>query len=184
MYTLYDNLLAESGTTRVYNESLDLIRANPQIRNLLGDSVLGFGEPTHSQRQRHRSIAHREFDDEQGRKRLSMQYYIRDNAYAIPYLGIVKLDLAQSKHTSVWDYNYIVVDVYPIDRSSFGDDWMQRTEKSGASIGRIEVLVTDEFASQVRDYQKQKRNQRFSSAGKGSYDGSWFSVLNPGNWRK
>ncbi|KAJ1794301.1 mitochondrial import inner membrane translocase subunit tim21 [Coemansia sp. RSA 2399] len=182
MYTLYDNLLAENGTTRVYNDSLDLIRANPQIRSLLGTSVLGFGEPTHSQRQRHRSIAHREFVDEQGRRRLSMQYYIRDSAYAIPYLGVVKLDLAQN--TSAWDYNYIVVDVYPIDRSSFGDDWMQRTESAGSPMGRVEVLVTDEFAAQVRNYKKQKRNEKFSAAGKGSHDGSWFSVLHPGNWRK
>ncbi|KAJ2704005.1 mitochondrial import inner membrane translocase subunit tim21, partial [Coemansia spiralis] len=54
MYTLYDNLIAESGVTRVYNESLDLLRANPQIKDLLGDSVAGFGEPTHGQRQRQR----------------------------------------------------------------------------------------------------------------------------------
>ncbi|KAJ2553858.1 mitochondrial import inner membrane translocase subunit tim21, partial [Coemansia sp. RSA 1933] len=184
MYTLYDNLLAESGTTRVYNESLDLIRANPQIRSILGEGVLGFGEPTHSQRQRHRSIAHREFEDEQGRKRLTMQYYIRDGAYAIPYLGVVKVDLAQSKNTNAWDYNYIVVDVYPVDRSGFGEDWMQRTEKTGTPVRRIEVLVTDEFAAQVRLYEKQKRNQKFSTAGRGSYDGTWFSVLRPGNWRK
>ncbi|KAJ2655652.1 mitochondrial import inner membrane translocase subunit tim21 [Coemansia sp. RSA 1200] len=188
MYTLYDNLLADSGTTRVYNESLDLIRANPQIRELFGSNndstVIGFGEPTHSQRQRHRSIAHRAFVDEQGRHRLAMQYYIRDAAYSIPYLGIVKLDMVQSKHTSAWDYNYVVVDVYPINRGQFTEDWMQRTESSGTPIGRVKVLVTDEFAERVHDYQKQKRNQRFSTEGRGSSDGSWLSVLNPGNWRK
>ncbi|KAJ2517627.1 mitochondrial import inner membrane translocase subunit tim21 [Coemansia sp. RSA 2049] len=188
MYTLYDNLLADSGTTRVYNESLDLIRANPQIRELFGSNgdsaVVGFGEPTHSQRQRHRSIAHRAFVDEQGRQRLTMQYYIRDAAYSIPFLGIVKLDMVQSKHTSAWDYNYVVVDVYPIDRGQFTEDWMQRTESSGSPVGRVKVLVTDEFADRVHDYQKQKRNQRFSTEGRGSSDGSWLSVLNPGNWRK
>ncbi|KAI9501169.1 Mitochondrial import inner membrane translocase subunit Tim21 [Coemansia spiralis] len=178
MYTLYDNLIAEHGPTRVYNESLDLIRANPEIRQLFGGSVIGFGEPTHSQRQRQRSIAHKLFEDEQGQQRLTMQYYIRDSKKAIPRLGIVKLDLTQSKGTSAWDYNYIIVDVYSIDSAG---DYGQETREF---VGRVEVLVTDEFAKQVREFQKKRRNERFTRAGKGSTDGSWFSVLNPTNWRK
>ncbi|KAJ1932245.1 mitochondrial import inner membrane translocase subunit tim21, partial [Linderina macrospora] len=84
VYVLYDNMFAEHGVTRVYNESLDLIRANPQVTELLGGTISGFGEPTHSQRQRQRSIAHREFIDPQGRKRLSMKYYIEDAHHLAP----------------------------------------------------------------------------------------------------
>ncbi|KAJ2762337.1 mitochondrial import inner membrane translocase subunit tim21, partial [Coemansia nantahalensis] len=112
MYTLYDNLIAESGVTRVYNESLDLLRANPTIKALLGESIAGFGEPTHGQRQRQRAITHRNSVDAQGRQRLYMQYYVEDSRKQSPYVGVAKVDLAESKGTGSWDYNYIVVDLY------------------------------------------------------------------------
>ncbi|KAJ2725644.1 Mitochondrial import inner membrane translocase subunit Tim21 [Coemansia sp. Benny D115] len=185
IYTLYDNLIAESGTTRVYNDSLDLIRANPQIKELFGPSVAGFGEPGHSQRQRQRAIAHRNFDDAQGRSRLTMQYYIQDAQKQLPYLGVVKLDLVQSPHTKSWDYNYIIVDVYSKDAAS------RLLRPGGGSAGggvsaetRVEILVTDEFAKEVRVFENARRNQRFSTANRGSSDGSWLSALNPANWRR
>ncbi|KAJ2003560.1 mitochondrial import inner membrane translocase subunit tim21 [Coemansia thaxteri] len=181
LYTLYDNLIAEHGTTRVYNESLDLIRANPQIKDLFGSSIIGFGEPSHSQRQRQRHIAHRLFEDPLGRQRLTMQYYIEDSKKAMPpYLGVVKLDLAQSKTTMAWDYNYIVVDLYLKDGNS-------------QCVGRIKVLVTDEFANEVKDFETRRRNHRFSppsqrSSAPADADAglvsSWLGVLNPANWRK
>ncbi|KAI8322132.1 hypothetical protein GQ54DRAFT_297570 [Martensiomyces pterosporus] len=187
VYTLYDNMISEHGTTRVYNESLDLIRANPQIRELFGQSVAGFGEPTHSQRQRQRSIAHRLFEDKAGRQRLTMQYYIQDSKKESPYLGVAKMDLVESKGTKSWDYNYIVVDLYLKDRiAALGmtqGGLGEKAENVGA-VGRVEVLVTDEFAKEVREFEAMKRNQKFSAANKGSSDGSWFSVLHPSNWRK
>ncbi|KAJ2259612.1 mitochondrial import inner membrane translocase subunit tim21 [Coemansia sp. RSA 376] len=164
MYTLYDNLFAEHGTTRVYNQSLDLIRANPQIKELFGTSITGFGEPSHSQRQRQRAISHRQFEDPQGRQRLVMQYYIEDSKKQGPYLGIVKLDLVQTQ--SAWDYNYIIVDLY---------------QRDGTGAGRVDVLVTSEFKTQVRDFEKERRNQKFTPK---NSDGSWVSVLNPSTWRK
>ncbi|KAJ2641046.1 Mitochondrial import inner membrane translocase subunit Tim21, partial [Coemansia sp. RSA 1694] len=146
MYTLYDNLFSEHGTTRVYNESLDLIRANPQIKELFGTSITGFGEPTQSQRQRHRAIAHRQFVDPQSRNRLTMQYYIEDAKKQKPYLGVVKLDLAQSVVTGAWDYNYIVVDLYSKDQSNAGlpsSSLSSSSSVSQQSVGRVKVLVTD-----------------------------------------
>ncbi|KAJ2885426.1 hypothetical protein H4R27_001395 [Coemansia aciculifera] len=127
---------------------------------------MGFGEPSHSQRQRQRAISHRQFEDPQGRQRLAMQYYIEDSKKRGPYLGVVKLDLVQTQNA--WDYNYIVVDLYQKDGA-------------GASIGRVDVLITNEFKNQVHDFEKEKRNQKFTPK---NTDGSWVSVLNPATWRK
>ncbi|KAJ1889200.1 mitochondrial import inner membrane translocase subunit tim21 [Kickxella alabastrina] len=172
MYTLYDNLLSESGTTHIYNNSLDLIRAHPEIKKLFGHSVAGFGEPTHSQRQRQRAIAHNIFEDSQGRQRLTMQYYIKNGSdkNAAGLIGVVKVDLAQSRFTKAWDYNYIVVDL--VDKAD------------GGVRGRVEVLVTDEFKREVEVSESERKKRRFSSENKGSSDGSWFSALNPAHWRK
>ncbi|KAJ1958170.1 Mitochondrial import inner membrane translocase subunit Tim21 [Linderina pennispora] len=174
VYVLYDNMFAEHGVTRVYNESLDLVRANPEITGFLGSTISGFGEPTHSQRQRQRSIAHREFVDPQGRKRMTMKYYAEDAHHVAPYLGVVKVDLAESPVTKSWDFNYIVVDMYQKQNGAVG----------GEPIGRVEVLLTEEFAKEVREFQNKARNRRFSTDTKGSSDGSWFSVLHPSNWRQ
>ncbi|KAJ2813016.1 mitochondrial import inner membrane translocase subunit tim21 [Coemansia furcata] len=165
MYTLYDNLFAEHGTTRVYNQSLDLVRANPQIKTLFGASITGYGEPSHSQRQRQRAISHRQFVDAQGRQRLYMQYYIEDAKKQGPYLGVVKADLVEEGGT--WDYNYVVVDLCLRD---------------GSPGGRVDVFVTDEFREQARDAEAERRNRRFAPRDKS--DGSWISVLNPSTWRK
>ncbi|KAJ2362358.1 mitochondrial import inner membrane translocase subunit tim21 [Coemansia sp. RSA 2607] len=170
MYTLYDNLLAENGVTRVYNDSLDLVRANPQIRELFGPSVMGFGEPSHGQRQRQRAISHREFEDDKGRQRLTMKYYVMNKKEGGDHIGVVKVDIAKSAFTGKWDYNYVVVDVFD--------------KASDRSVGRIEVLVTDEFAKEVRTTENMRRNRRFDVGGRGGSDGSWFSALNPSNWRK
>ncbi|KAJ2891054.1 mitochondrial import inner membrane translocase subunit tim21 [Coemansia aciculifera] len=172
MYTLYDNLFAEHGTTRIYNESLDLIRANPQIKQYFGPlPVAGFGEPTQSQRQRQRAIANRQFVDPQGRNRLSMKYYVDDAKRSGPYVGVVKLDLAQSPVTGSWDYNYIVVDLY------------ERSQQQKQSVGRVLVLVTDEFAKLVKDFETERRNHKFTPKHHNE-EGAWTSLLNPANWRK
>ncbi|KAJ1829002.1 mitochondrial import inner membrane translocase subunit tim21 [Coemansia sp. RSA 2599] len=185
MYTLYDNLFAENGVTRVYNQSLDLVRANPQIKELFGPSVSGFGEPSHSQRQRHRAIAHRTFEDPKGRERLTMQYYIKDSQKGSPYVGVVKVDLAKSAFTGEWGYNYVVVDLYrPDSGAEQGGAFREEHLGNAGAVSRIEVLVTDEFAKEVRAFEHKRRNQKFSVGNKGSSDGSWFSVLNPTNWRK
>ncbi|KAJ2785869.1 mitochondrial import inner membrane translocase subunit tim21 [Coemansia javaensis] len=178
MYTLYENLVAEHGVTRVYNASLDLLRANPQIKELLGPSIVGFGEPTHSQRQRQRAIAHRNFVDAQGRQRLYMQYYVKDTRGQSPYQGVVKVDMAESKSTGSWDYNYIVVDLYQVEHQD-----ATGTPDTPHRV-RVEVLVTDEFAREIRQLESQRRSQRFSTAGKKPADGSWFGALRPGNWTK
>ncbi|KAJ1718722.1 mitochondrial import inner membrane translocase subunit tim21, partial [Coemansia biformis] len=149
MHTLYDNLIAESGVTRVYNESLDLLRANPQIREFLGDSVAGFGEPTHGQRQRQRAITHRNFMDAQGRQRLYMQYYVEDSRKRSPYMGVARVDLAESKSTGSWDYNYIVVDLYLPEQQQQQHAGTRSVHK-GDFASRVEVLVTDEFAREIR----------------------------------
>ncbi|KAJ2824034.1 Mitochondrial import inner membrane translocase subunit Tim21, partial [Coemansia erecta] len=177
-YTLYDNLLAEHGVTRVYNESLDLVRASPEIRAIFGTSIKGFGEPTHGQRQRQRAITHREFTDEHdgGRRRLYVQYYIEDSGAhrggasgnAKNTRGVVRVDMSESRVLKKWDFNSIVVDVY-------ADGRMQRS---------VDVLVTDEFRREAKSQESRKRNQVFSTTGRGASDGSWFSVLNPSNWRK
>ncbi|KAJ2786356.1 mitochondrial import inner membrane translocase subunit tim21 [Coemansia interrupta] len=170
MYTLYDNLLAENGVTRVYNDSLDLVRANPQIRDMFGPSVMGFGEPSHGQRQRQRAISHREFEDAKGRQRLTMKYYVMNKKERGDRMGVVRVDIAKSEFTGKWDYNYVVVDVFDT--------------KDERNVGRIEVLVTDEFANEVRVTEQLRRNRRFDVGGRGGSDGSWFSALNPSNWRK
>ncbi|KAJ1721236.1 mitochondrial import inner membrane translocase subunit tim21 [Coemansia erecta] len=170
MYTLYDNLLAENGVTRVYNESLDLVRANPQIREIFGPSVMGFGEPSHGQRQRQRAISHREFEDDKGRQRLTMKYYVANKKDGGDHTGVVRVDIAKSAFTGKWDYNYVVVDVFDTANSR--------------NAGRVEVLVTDEFAKEVRASEQTRRNRRFDVGGRGGSDGSWFSALNPSNWRK
>ncbi|KAJ1845053.1 mitochondrial import inner membrane translocase subunit tim21 [Coemansia sp. RSA 2706] len=159
-YTLYDNLLSSHGVTRIYNQSLDLVRAHPQIRELFGPSAKGFGEPTHSQRQRQRSISHRAFQDEQNRSRMYVQYYLEKDGLR----GVVKVDLMET--LSGWNFNYVVVDL-------FKDEF----------LGRVEVLVTDEFKRDVRVQEKERRSRRFEVQDRGT-DGSWFSVLNPANWRK
>ncbi|KAJ2706117.1 mitochondrial import inner membrane translocase subunit tim21 [Coemansia sp. IMI 203386] len=184
MYTLYDNLFAENGITRVYNQSLDLVRANPQVKEFFGPSVAGFGEPSHSQRQRHRAISHRAFEDTQGRQRLTMQYYIRDAQKQMPYMGVVKVDLAKSAFTGEWGYNYVVIDLYKIDGVDEQGGGLQRGMENTGVVDRIEVLVTDEFVKEVRAFEHKRRNQKFSVGTKGASDGSWFSVLNPTNWRK
>ncbi|KAJ1865534.1 mitochondrial import inner membrane translocase subunit tim21 [Coemansia sp. RSA 989] len=166
-YTLYENLIAESGVTRVYNQSLDLVRAHPQIRTLFGSNVKGFGEPTHGQRQRQRAISHQYFTDEKQRQRLHMQYYIMDPKHEL--LGVVKVDMAESPQLKKWDFNLVAVDLFAED---------------GSPKGRIDVLVTDEFAHEVRKQQAERRNRVFSKHNRGESDGSWFSVLHPENWRK
>ncbi|KAJ2448513.1 mitochondrial import inner membrane translocase subunit tim21 [Coemansia sp. RSA 2336] len=164
-YTLYENLLAESGVTRVYNQSLDLVRAHPQIRELFGSNVKGYGEPTHGQRQRQRAISHQYFTDDKQRSRLYMQYYIG----GAELLGVVKVDMAESPQLKKWDFNLVAVDLV-------GQD--------GKPRGRIDVLVTDEFAHEVKQQQDERRNRVFSRHNRGESDGSWFSVLHPENWRK
>ncbi|KAJ1641919.1 Mitochondrial import inner membrane translocase subunit Tim21 [Coemansia asiatica] len=183
MYTLYDNLFAENGVTRVYNQSLDLVRANPQVKELFGPSVSGFGEPSHSQRQRHRAIAHRTFEDSKGRERLTMQYYIKDSHKHSPYMGVVKVDIAKSAFTGEWGYNYVVVDLYKMDSMNEQTGVLHDQLGNVDAAGRIEVLVTDEFAGEVRAFEHKRRNKKFAVGAKGSSDGSWFSVLNPTNWR-
>ncbi|ORX73059.1 hypothetical protein DL89DRAFT_265220 [Linderina pennispora] len=140
VYVLYDNMFAEHGVTRVYNESLDLVRANPEITGLLGTSASASAR-----------FAHREFVDPQGRKRMTMKYYVEDAHHVTPYLGVVK---------------------------------KQNGTVGGEPIGRVEVLLTEEFAKEVREFQNKARNRRFSTDTKGSSDGSWFSVLHPSNWRQ
>ncbi|PIA14734.1 hypothetical protein COEREDRAFT_82494 [Coemansia reversa NRRL 1564] len=186
MYTLYDDLFADHGVTRVYNESLDLVRANPQIRDIFGTSAVGFGQTTSSRRHRQRTITHNEFVDVKGRKRLFVEYYVTDSKRTSPCIGVVKADLAQSKSTGAWDYNYIIVDIHkPNDELHDNVDnsfWNKlHTDKP---IGRIEVLVTDEFAREVKLADSKRRNQKFSNVGRGSSDGSWLSVLHPSTWRK
>ncbi|KAJ2490377.1 mitochondrial import inner membrane translocase subunit tim21 [Coemansia sp. RSA 2050] len=162
-YTLYDNLFAEHGTTRIYNQSLDLVRANPQIKELFGTSIMGFGEPSHGQRQRQRAISHRQYEDAEGRNCLVMQYYIEDATKMRGERGVVKLEMTEAG--GAWDYSFIVVDVY----------------RNGQVAGRIDVLVTEEFKTRVRAEEKEKRSRRFSPKVSG---GSWVSVLNPATWRR
>ncbi|KAJ2806590.1 TIM21, partial [Coemansia guatemalensis] len=192
MYTLYEDLLADDGVTRVYNESLDLVRANPQIRELFGASAVGFGQTTSSRRHRQRTITHHKSVDAKGRQRLFVEYYVTDSKRSSPCIGVVKADLSQSKGTGAWDYNYIIVDVHqPADnmkvsgatQSDAGESFWSQLHNS-KPIGRIEVLVTDEFAREIKLADSQRRNQRFSTVGKGTPDGSWFSVLHPSTWRK
>ncbi|KAJ2579624.1 hypothetical protein GGH95_003007 [Coemansia sp. RSA 1836] len=115
-----------------------------------------------------------------------MQYYIEDAKKQKPYLGVVKLDLAQSVATGAWDYNYIVVDLYSKDQSNAGlpsSSLSSSSSVSQQSVGRVKVLVTDEFAKQVKDFETERRNHRFTPK-KHNEEGSWISVLNPANWRK
>ncbi|KAJ2078165.1 Mitochondrial import inner membrane translocase subunit Tim21 [Coemansia sp. RSA 988] len=195
MFILYDDLFADHGVTRIYNESLDLVRANPQIRELFGTSAVGFGQTTSSRRHRQRTITHRKSVDAQGRQRLFVEYYVTDSKRNSPCIGVVKADLSQSKGTGVWDYNYIIVDVHrPADIIKGMDSELQASDVGGESlwqtlhaskpIGRIQVLVTDEFAREIKLADSQRRNQKFSTVGKGTPDGSWFSVLHPSTWRK
>ncbi|KAJ2480012.1 mitochondrial import inner membrane translocase subunit tim21 [Coemansia sp. RSA 2131] len=166
-YTLYDNLLAEHGVTRVYNESLDLVRASPDIRAIFGSSIRGFGEPTHGQRQRQRAIAHREYADKQGRQRLAMQYNVEASRNPQGVRGVVRVDMGEAKKLGTWDFNSIVVDVYR-------DNKLQKT---------VDVLVTHEYARETQMNEKEQRNKVFSPA-RGKSDGSWFSILRTDNWRK
>ncbi|KAJ2844011.1 mitochondrial import inner membrane translocase subunit tim21, partial [Coemansia brasiliensis] len=146
-YTLYGNLIADNGVTRVYNQSLDLVRAHPQIREIFGTNVKGFGEPTHGQRQRQRAISHQNYVDEKGRQRLYLQYYIQEPKTQL--LGVVKVDMAESATLKKWDFNLIAVDLFAQD---------------GSARGRIDVLVTDEFAHEVKEQQAERRNQVFSKS--------------------
>ncbi|KAJ2160535.1 hypothetical protein GGF46_002184 [Coemansia sp. RSA 552] len=170
MYTLYDNLLSERGTTRIYNESLDLVRANPRIRSLFGTSVVGFGEP--STRHRNRGYAHQESIDALGRKCVSLKYYIVDSKMRNEpeLVGEVEAELAESQNTGTWDYNRVTVTAYHT--------------KGALNPEVIPVFVTDEYLREVQRQDELRRNRRFSSRDRGSSDGSWFSTLNPANWRK
>ncbi|KAJ2141342.1 Mitochondrial import inner membrane translocase subunit Tim21 [Coemansia sp. RSA 1287] len=164
-YTLYDNLLAENGVTRVYNESLDLVRASPDIRSIFGSSIRGFGEPTHGQRQRQRAIAHREYMDN-GQKRLALQYNVEASRDPQGVRGVVRVDMGEAKKLGTWDFNSIVVDVYR-------DNKVQKT---------VDVLVTNEYKRESQKSEKEQRNRMF--APRGNADGSWFGILRTDNWRK
>ncbi|KAJ2759603.1 hypothetical protein IWQ56_005696, partial [Coemansia nantahalensis] len=132
--------------------------------------------PTHGQRQRQRAITHRNSVDAQGRQRLYMQYYVEDSRKQSPYVGVAKVDLAESKGTGSWDYNYIVVDLYlPGERGRISSETF---------ASRVEVLVTDEFAREVRQHEARQRSQRFAVPDRASPDGSWFSALWPASRRK
>ncbi|CAG8494172.1 3071_t:CDS:2 [Paraglomus brasilianum] len=90
-YLLINELFSPSGSTKVFGEALEKIRAHPQCQEDLGTPIKGHGAPGYNRRQRSRRVRLHNVMKTDGTEHRVMTFYVEGPVrYGMAYLDQVK----------------------------------------------------------------------------------------------
>ncbi|CAG8646783.1 16066_t:CDS:2, partial [Funneliformis caledonium] len=106
IYFILKELFSSSGSTRVFNETLEKIRSNSECQKILGLPIKGHGAPSSSRRRRNRLVRFQEVINTDGTPHKFMQIYLEGTiTHGIALLDMIKND------KGTWVIKYLVVSI-------------------------------------------------------------------------
>ncbi|CAI2185868.1 14545_t:CDS:2 [Funneliformis geosporum] len=106
IYFIIKELFSSSGSSRVFNETLEKIRSNSECQKILGMPIKGHGAPSSRRRRRNRLIRFQEVINTDGTPHKFMQIYL----YGPITHGIALLDMIKNDK-GIWVIKYLVVTI-------------------------------------------------------------------------
>ncbi|KAI8968454.1 TIM21-domain-containing protein [Mycotypha africana] len=108
VYYITSELFSSQSTTSIFNRTVDLIRENEEIKDILGEPIKGHGEPSRSKRRRNRRIMSQEVVDLEGKDHLLMRFYVEGPLNQ----GTVLIDMIKDEENKKkWIYKKLYVDI-------------------------------------------------------------------------
>jgi len=106
IYVALNELFSPSGSTKVFNETLEKIRSNPECQKILGTPIKGHGGSSSSGRRRNRLVRFEKVINTDGTQHKLMSIYLEGSIMH----GIALLDMVKN-NKGTWVTKYLVVSI-------------------------------------------------------------------------
>ncbi|GES99984.1 mitochondrial import inner membrane translocase subunit Tim21 [Rhizophagus clarus] len=114
IYFALKELFSPSGSTKVFNETLEKIRSNPECQKILGTPIKGHGGSSSSGRRRHRLVRFQEVINTDGTQHKLMRIYLEGSLIH----GTALLDMIKN-NKGIWVTKYLVVSIPAYNKRIF-----------------------------------------------------------------
>ncbi|KAG1469181.1 hypothetical protein G6F56_003403 [Rhizopus delemar] len=106
VYYIGSELFGSQSTTSIFSDTVDLIRANEEVVNMIGEPMKAHGEPSRNSRRRNRRVASQIVEDQENNPHLFMRFYLEGSISQ----GTVMLEMIKDEKDK-WQYKKLYVDV-------------------------------------------------------------------------
>ncbi|KAI8384510.1 TIM21-domain-containing protein [Radiomyces spectabilis] len=106
LYLAFNELFGSQSSTSIFNAAVDRIKSHEKLVEILGEPVIGHGEPSRSRARRNRRVQYQIVDDHEGKPHLFMRFYVEGpNSTGTCLLEMIKDDKDK------WQYKQFFADV-------------------------------------------------------------------------
>ncbi|KAL4313440.1 hypothetical protein GQ457_01G052670 [Hibiscus cannabinus] len=105
-YAVFKELIFQPKEYKVFNQALERIQNESQVRVRIGQPITGYGQETRNRAARQR-IPNRIYTDENGIEHVEVNFYIRGPHGA----GKVFAEMFKDKTDNKWKYTYLIVQI-------------------------------------------------------------------------
>ncbi|KAE8660704.1 putative mitochondrial import inner membrane translocase subunit TIM21 [Hibiscus syriacus] len=105
-YSVFKELIFQPKEYKVFNQALERIQNESQVRVRIGQPITGYGQETRNRAARQR-IPNRIYTDENGIEHVEVNFYIRGPHGA----GKVFAEMFKDKTDNKWKYTYLIVQI-------------------------------------------------------------------------